>query len=324
MATKEKLLELFEANKGIYFSGEEIAQKLSVSRAAVWKAVKNLRSEGYMIDAVTNRGYCLSVKTDILSPQGIQKYLNPEYADLTLDVYPIIDSTNLLVRGKAESGAAEGYVVISNEQTMGRGRYGRKFFSPQGTGIYMSILLKPVNYSTSQAVRITTMAAVAMCEAIEEVSQEKAEIKWVNDIYVKGKKVCGILTEASFGLESGLLEYAVLGVGVNIYQPREGFPEDLAEIAGAVFECTQDDMKNQLAAAFLNRFMNYYRAEDHTEYIEKYRNRNLAIGRQIKVISADCTRNAIAYGVDDECHLLVRYENGETESLAYGEIAIRL
>ena len=135
MTTKDKLLGLFEENKGIYFSGEEIAGKLCVSRAAVWKAVKSLRDEGYVIDAVTNKGYCLSTNTDILSPQGIQKYIKQEYKNMDINVIPVIGSTNDLVREKANEGYDEGYVVISNEQTKGRGRYGRKFFSPSGTGL---------------------------------------------------------------------------------------------------------------------------------------------------------------------------------------------
>lgn len=324
MTTKERLLELFESNKGNYLSGEEIARKLCVSRAAVWKAVKSLRNEGYAIDAVTNKGYCLSVKTDILSPQGIQKYLEPEYRNLDISVLLTVDSTNVLVREKANSGLAEGYTVVANEQTAGRGRYGRTFYSPYGTGVYLSVLLRPFHYSAGQAVRITTIAAVAMCEAIEETAGEKAQIKWVNDIYVRGKKVCGILTEASFGLESGLLEYAVLGVGLNVYRPQEGFPGELGEIAGSVFDSTQDDMKNRLAAAFLNRFMWYYKAQNQSVYIEKYRSYSMAVGRQVTVISGKQTRSAYVYGIDDECRLQVKYDNGETESLSYGEITIKL
>lgn len=324
MTTKERLLELFEANKGVYFSGEEIAKKLCVSRAAVWKAVVSLRNEGYQIDAVTNKGYCLSIGTDILSPQGIQKYLNPEDTNLDIVVVPVTSSTNILVKEKASQGGAEGFTVIANEQTAGRGRRGRTFFSPCGTGLYMSILLKPTNYSASQAVRITTMAAVAACEAIEEVSDAKAEIKWVNDIFIDGKKVCGILTEGSFDLESGMLDYAVLGVGINVYQPSGEVPEELKEVVGSVFEKPQNDMKNRLAAAFLNRFMRYYHAQNYADYIEKYRSRSLAVGRQVQVISANQTRAAFAYGVNDACELLVRYEDGTCESLSSGEISIRV
>lgn len=324
MKVREELLELFEANKGRYFSGEELAGRLCVSRAAVWKAVKTLREEGYVIDAVTNKGYCLSTKTDILSPQGIRKYLSPECGGLEIEVLSAVDSTNGLVRRKADSGRAEGCVVVANEQTDGRGRRGRLFFSPAETGIYMSILLRPCHYSAGQAVRFTTMAAVAICEAIEEVSTEKAGIKWVNDIYVGGKKVCGILTEASFDLESGLVEYAVLGVGINVYRPRGGFPKGLEQTAGFLFENTRDDLKNRLTAAFLNHFLEYYRAESLTGYIEKYRQRSLVVGKEVTVIDGDRTRTAFAYGVDDDCRLLVRYDDGLTEGLSYGEIGIRL
>lgn len=324
MTTKEKLLELLEGNKGVYFSGEEIAQRLCVSRAAVWKAVNALREKGYSIDAVTNKGYCLSESTDILSPQGIRKYLKPGYQGMALTVLPEAASTNTLLREKANQGAPEGCTVIANCQTAGRGRQGRQFYSPGETGIYMSVLLRPVHYAPQQAAMLTAAAAVAMCEAIEVVSGETAQIKWVNDIFVRGKKVCGILTEASFGLESGALEYAVLGAGVNVYPPREGFPKELESIAGAIFDCDRSDGKNRLAGEFLNRFLDCYSAPERTEYIAAYRIRSMAVGKQVTVFSGNRTRNAYAYGVDDQCRLLVRYENGETESLSYGEISIKI
>ena len=323
MGTKEQLLALFESNKGVYFSGEAIAQKLCVSRTAVWKAVKTLRSEGYNIDAVSNKGYCLSVTSDILSVQGIQKYLNPLCSDVKLAVFPVVESTNEMVRKEAALGTTEGYTVIANEQTSGKGRIGRSFFSPSDTGIYMSMLLRPQNYSSQQAVRITTMAAVAACEAIEAVSDERAQIKWVNDIYIGDKKVSGILTEASFGLESGLLDYAVLGIGINVYAPKEGFPKELEKIAGTVFHTSHNDGKNRLAAEFLNRFMAYYTARDQTDYVEKYRNRSMVIGKEIQVLFAGKSEKALALGIDENCRLLVRYEDGREESLSSGVISVR-
>ena len=322
MTTKDKLLGLFEENKGIYFSGEEIARKLCVSRAAVWKAVKSLRDEGYVIDAITNKGYCLSTNTDILSPQGIQKYLKQEYKNMDINVIPVIGSTNDLVREKANEGLEEGYVVISNEQTKGRGRYGRKFFSPSGTGLYMSILLRPKNYSASEAVKVTMIAAVALCEAIEEVSDEKAEIKWVNDIFIKGKKVCGILTEASYGLENGVLDYAVVGVGINVYRPEGGFPEEIKQTAGAIFNTAQDDLKNHLSASFINNFMRYYMLQND-EFVEEYRKRSFVVGKKVIVIMGDEKREALVKGVDDDCRLIVEYDDGKIECLSYGEISIK-
>lgn len=322
MTTKDKLLGLFEENKGIYFSGEEIAKKLCVSRAAVWKAVKSLRDEGYDIDAVTNKGYCLSVNTDILSVQGIQKYLKQEYKNMDINVIPVIGSTNDLVREKANEGYDEGYIAIANEQTKGRGRYGRKFFSPSGTGLYMSILLRPKNYSASEAVKVTMIAAVALCEAIEEVSDEKAEIKWVNDVFINGKKICGILTEASYGLESGVLDYAVVGVGINVYRPEGGFTEEIEQIAGAIFDTTRDDLKNHLSAGFINKFMRYYLLQND-EFVEEYRRRSFVVGKKVMVIMGDNKREALVKGVDKDCCLIVKYDDGEEECLSYGEISIK-
>lgn len=324
LSTKEQLLTLFENNKGIYFSGENIAEKLSVSRTAVWKAVKSLRDEGYKIDAVQNKGYSLSVETDIFSVQGIQKYLKPICSGLKIEVFPTLNSTNTAVREKAAAGAPEGYTVIANAQTSGRGRSGRSFFSPADTGVYMSILLRPSNCSSNQAVKLTTMAAVAVCEAIEAVSDEKAQIKWVNDIYVADKKVCGILTEASFGLEDGFLEYAVLGIGLNVSPPQGGFPNELKNIAGAVFYKNKSDGKNQLAAEILNRFMTYYISPQKENYVKNYRNRSLVIGKEIQVVSANCRKKATALDIDDDCRLIVKYEDGKTESLSSGEISVKL
>lgn len=321
--TKEKLLELLEANRGVYFSGEDIAQKLLISRTAVWKAVKTLQNEGYAINAVTNKGYCLSEQTDILSVQGIQKYLRSEIIGMDISVLPTASSTNALVREKANGGAPEGYMVIANEQTSGRGRLGREFFSPHDTGIYMSLLLRPESYSAEQAVRITTIAAVAMCEAIEAVSDKEATIKWVNDIFVCEKKVCGILTEGSFSLESGLLDYAVLGIGVNMYQPKSGFPKELRSIAGSVFQTRQNDAKNRLVSEFLNRFYAYYMAPCHSDYVEKYRSRSFVIGKQVVLMSANQSKSAVVLGIDDQCRLIVKYADGKEDCYSSGEISIR-
>ena len=224
MRTREKLLDFFEKNKGAYFSGEELAARLSVSRTAVWKAVNSLRKDGYEIDAVPNKGYCLSADTDILSSQGVEKYLEPVCASIEMEILPAVGSTNDYLREKALKGQKEGFTVLAGEQTGGRGRTGRSFYSPADTGIYMSLLLRPENCSPAVAVKFTTMAAVAACRAIEKVSQKKAQIKWVNDVYIEDKKVCGILTEGAVSLEKGSLEYVILGVGINVYPPRGGFP----------------------------------------------------------------------------------------------------
>lgn len=324
MTTKEKLLALLEDSKGTFFSGEEIARTLQVSRAAVWKAVNALREDGYTIDAATNKGYRLSPDSDILSPQGIRRFLKPEYRDLDLTVLPTAPSTNALVREKANQGRPEGCVIVACEQTAGRGRYGRQFFSPVDSGVYLSLLLRPTAYSPQQATCLTAAAAAAMCQAIEAVTGQQPGIKWVNDIFLHGKKVCGILTEAAVGLETGTLNYMVLGAGVNLYPPVKGFPEEIQPIAGSVLERSCPEAKNRLVGKFLNRFWDFYAHPECRTYLEDYRARSLAIGRNVTVLSAGKAVSAYAYGIDDDFRLLVRYENGDTEALSYGEIRIQL
>ena len=324
MTTKEKLLALLEDSKGTFFSGEEIARTLQVSRAAVWKAVNALREDGYTIDAATNKGYRLSPDSDILSPQGIRRFLKPEYRDLDLTVLPTASSTNALVREKANQGRPEGCIIIACEQTDGRGRYGRQFFSPVDSGVYLSLLLRPTAYSPQQATCLTAAAAAAMCQAIEAVTGQQPGIKWVNDIFLHGKKVCGILTEAAVGLETGTLNYMVLGAGLNLYPPAEGFPEEIQSIAGSVLERSCPEAKNRLVGEFLNRFWDFYSHPECRAYLEDYRARSLAIGRNVTVLSAGRAVSAYAYGIDDDFRLLVRYENGDTEALSYGEIRIQL
>ena len=323
MGTKEKLLALFEADKGKFFSGEELAARLAVSRTAVWKAVNSLRKEGYEIQAVRNKGYSLSVSTDILSIQGVEKYLNPEHSYIELEILPDIGSTNDYLREKAAQGKGEGYAVVAGAQTRGKGRTGRSFYSPADTGIYLSLLLRPKDCGPAQAVKFTTMAAVAACEAIEKVSHRSPQIKWVNDIYIDGKKVSGILTEASVSLENGSLEYVLLGIGINVYPPEKGFPQELRETAGSVFQERKSDGKNQLAAGFLNRLMDIYIKEEIGEYAEEYRKRSMVLGKRIQILTPEGEKGARALEIDKDCRLLVEYEDGNRELLRAGEIRIR-
>ena len=323
MGTKEKLLALFEADKGKFFSGEELAARLAVSRTAVWKAVNSLRKEGYEIQAVQNKGYSLSVSTDILSIQGVEKYLNPEHSYIELEILSDIGSTNDYLREKAAQGKGEGYAVVAGAQTRGKGRTGRSFYSPADTGIYLSLLLRPKDCGPAQAVKFTTMAAVAACEAIENVSHRSPQIKWVNDIYIDGKKVSGILTEASVSLENGSLEYVLLGIGINVYPPEKGFPQELRETAGSVFQERKSDGKNQLTAGFLNRLMEIYTKEETGEYAEEYRKRSMVLGKRIQILTPEGEKGARALEIDKDCRLLVEYEDGNRELLRAGEIRIR-
>lgn len=324
MSTKERLLELLEKNRGQYLSGEEISNSLEVSRTAIWKAINSLRNEGYEINAVQNKGYCLSTDTDILSAQGIIKNLENQ-DKLDVQVFNTIDSTNNYLKTLATDGAKEGTCIIAAEQTAGRGRIGRKFYSPAGTGIYLSLLLRPGNVPAEKSINITTMAAVAVCMAIEKVTGSNPGIKWVNDVFLNDKKVCGILTEGALSMENGYLEYIVLGVGLNAYMPEgEDFPEELKDIVGAIYDEHKSEGKNLLAAAFLNSFLSLYYEQNENKYYEEYKKRCFVIGKEINVVTPKGTTKAKAIDLDSQCHLIVEYENGEREALSSGEISIRI
>lgn len=321
MSTKDIVLALFEKNKGFYVSGEKIASELNISRTAVWKAVKKLQHEGYEIKAVTNRGYRLDKDSDVLSVNGIRVLLGSEWSSLRPEVFVSVDSTNNVCLSMAARGEAEGYVAVAGAQTAGRGRRGRSFFSPAGSGIYMSILLRPENFTEKQLLQITAKAAVAVCSSIEKVSGRKAGIKWVNDTLIEGKKVSGILSEASYKSD-GSLDSVVVGIGINAYTPSVGFPSDIADTAGSVFDSPSAGLKNELAAEILKSFMAAYKSDESC--IEAYRKMCVVPGRDIEVITAEGSVKAHADGVDDDCGLIVTYEDGTKDVLRSGEISIRL
>lgn len=323
MTVQDHLRELLESNKSVFLSGEEIAKRLGVSRNAVWKAIKALQAGGYPIEAVPNRGYCLAAQSDVLSESGVRRYLTGAAQSLDLHVYDAVSSTNIVLRELAGKGAPEGTVVIASRQTGGRGRRGRNFFSPEGTGVYVSLLLKP-RIAPDDATLITTTAAVAVCGAVEALSDRKAEIKWVNDVFVDGKKICGILTEGSFGMESGQFEYAVLGTGINVYTPEGGFPEEIRAVAGSVFSAPVPDAKNRMIAEYLNHFIPLYRDLGGQETIAEYRRRSFVIGKSVTVLSGERSTPARAIDVDGQCRLVVEYADGTRATLSSGEISIRL
>lgn len=323
MSVKERLLPLLTDSGESFLSGEDAARILGVSRNAVWKAVSALKSEGYDIEAVTNRGYRLKDGGDILSAAAIEKNLTILKGKLNIEVKKAVTSTNALLKEKAAAGASEGTVLIALEQTAGRGRFARKFFSPADSGIYMSILLRP-RIPAESATLITTAAAIAVSEAAENISGRKTGIKWVNDVLIDGKKICGILTEASLNIESGELDYAVLGIGLNVYEPENGFPADIDNIAGAILEEHGSGNKSRLAAAVLECFFKYYNTLSKPSFINAYRERCIVIGKQINVLSAAGARPALALGIDENCRLLVKYSDGSDGLLSSGEVSIKI
>ncbi len=324
MSTREKLLLLLDERRGQFVSGEEVAAKLSVSRGAIWKAVKSLQAEGYIIRAVTRKGYCLLGNTDVLSPLGIRQYLTGDAAALPVEVYSSVISTNRVVKERLVQGATGEFAVLAEQQTEGCGRKGRTFFSPARSGLYMSVLLRP-EVSIQDSVLITAAAAVAVAETLEEVSGTVTRIKWVNDIFQRGKKVAGILTEAGMSLETRGLEYAVLGIGVNVFEPEGGFPAELTQ-AAAVFSREQEagGLRGKIAAGILNRLVRMCHHFDDRSFLKPYRERSLVLGQNITVLQGEENRAALALELDEHCHLRVRYENGEEAVLSSEEISVRL
>lgn len=323
MSVKEHLLPLLNDRGEDYLSGEDAARLLGVSRNAVWKAVSSLKKEGYSIEAVTNRGYRLINSGDILSRAEIEKNLTALKGKLDIEVKETVTSTNALLKEKAALGADEGTVLVALKQTAGRGRFSRKFFSPADSGIYMSILLRP-RISAENAALITTAAAVAVAEAAENLSGRKTGIKWVNDVLIEGKKICGILTEASLNIESGALDYAVIGIGLNAYEPTGGFPDEIRNIAGAIFKEQNDGLRSKLTAAVLESFFKYYKDISERKYLKAYRERCIVLGKQINVLSSSGARPATALDVDENCRLRVKYPNGEETLLSSGEVSIKI
>lgn len=319
MTVKERIVEYLESNRGEYISGEQLANELEVSRTAIWKAIKGLQKDGFSIEAVTNKGYMLTEDTDVLTQNGVCAHLTNE--NIRVEVYKSVTSTNLVLKDRAAS-ENEGLVIASMEQTGGLGRLGRSFYSPNDTGIYFSILLKP-QIDNDEITLLTSIAAVAVCEAIEACSDLKPQIKWVNDVFLNDKKVCGILTQASFSMENFAPEYVVVGIGINVYEPQGGFGKDIQNIAGAIFNEKQGDMKNKLLANVLDRFFYYYENFAKKEFIQGYKERSFTIGKKVNVIKANEERIATAISIDDSCHLLVEYEDGSRENLSTGEISVR-
>ena len=323
MMTKDAVLQLLRAHEDAYVSGSELAKSLSLSRTAVWKAIGQLKAEGYCIDSVTNRGYRLLTGGDVLSEESVRRYLR--HREITPEVYKTIGSTNTALKARAAEGAGEGLALIAGEQTAGRGRMGRSFYSPADSGLYMSLLLRP-RIAAQEAVRITACAAVAVAETIEELSGRAAQIKWVNDVLLDGRKVCGILSEASLDCESGELAWVVVGIGINAVRPAESFPAELRQIAGAVFERAEiPELRAKLAAGVLDRLMDYAAGPGGEHCFEAYRSRSVVLGKPVNLlIPGRDPEPAQVLGLNRDYSLQVRLPDGSERAVSSGEVSVRL
>lgn len=258
----------------------------------------------------------------MLSLEKINSFLCTELKNIDINIFDEVTSTNTLLKEQGRN-KNEWCTYIASSQTGGKGRLGRTFYSPKNSGVYLSLLLKP-ELEIERAILITTAAAVAVTRTLKILGCENAQIKWVNDIFVNNKKVCGILTESVINSETKKLDFAVLGVGINLIKPKEGFPESIKNIAGAVFKNETENLKERFVAEFLNEFYKIYKDLSDNSFMETYREKSLCLNKEITVIKNDNERKAKAISIDNNARLEVEYETGEREFLGSGEISIKI
>lgn len=323
MSVKDKTLAMLENHRGEFFSGEKLAETLGVSRNAVWKAVKQLETEGYPIKAVKSKGYSLEETSDKLSLQGMLPFLDETIDSSLIQVYESIDSTNNLAKELAVSGAKNGTVIIANEQTNGRGRYGKTFESPKDSGIYMSIILRPEEMPQIDPSLMTAYSAVVVSEVLEQLSGEKIGIKWVNDLFLNGKKVCGILTEAVSNLETGRLDWIVVGIGINVSTKSELFSKNVQSVATALFN-NKNTIRNKIAANVINQF--FLQASNMTQksMMQQYREKSIVVDQLVSIVSGADSYVAQVEDIKDNGSLMIKLSNGETRELRFGEVSLKI
>lgn len=320
MSTKDRILRMLLSARG-ELSGSAIAAELGISRSAVWKAIGQLRAEGCRIEGATNRGYRLVGGGNALSAAEMEGYLLPGPIGGRLEIHGEIGSTNDRARELALAGEGHGSIVLAEQQSKGRGRFGRSFHSPRGSGVYMSVLLRP-ELAAERAVLLTSMAAVAVARAIEEAAGVEAGIKWVNDVYIGPRKACGILCEAGMDFESGQLQYVVMGIGVNV--GFMDFPEELRDIATSLSnECGRELSRSRFAAGIINQLNRLYPGLQDAAFMEEYRRRSNVIGRDVQVLRGGESYPARVLDIDGEGSLVVRTQDGAEQRLHSGEISLR-
>ncbi len=320
---KLKILKTLKSHKDEYISGEELSHKLGVTRTAVWKNINTLRKEGYIIDSSSRKGYKLVSTPGIFSAEEIQMDLPTEILGNKIVYKDTVTSTNTIAKDMAVKGEPEGTVIIGNHQTAGKGRLGRTWVSPSGTGIWMSVILRP-DIVPTQAPFITILAALAVARSIEQVAEIKPGIKWPNDIVLNKKKVCGILTEMSAEIER--VNHIVVGIGINVNIDAEQYPEKLRNSATSIKIVTGKKIdRKQLVQRILENFEAIY-IQSQTEresLLEQYRNYSLTLDHQVKVIWQNRETEGKAIEITEDGELLVETNNGKVIKVFSGEVSVR-
>ncbi len=321
--TKDSVLAILRRENS-YISGEKISSVLGVSRAAVNAAVKTLRAEGYDILSSTNKGYYLHAVPDALTANELSAYVDGQRMQSVLCV-DSVDSTNNRIRELAMSGAPDGQIVIANEQLRGRGRRGRDFISPKDKGIYLSMLMRPDNLPADMMM-ITAWTAVAVNNAIESVYGIRPGIKWVNDLVINQRKVCGILTEVSVEGESGYVQHMIIGIGINVNEQECDFPAELRDTATSLLMETDKEHSRAYLASELIKELDCMRMawpEEKQSYLNAYRNDDITVGKEISIVRNAGERPAVACAVEEDFSLRVRYKDGVSETVSSGEVTLR-
>jgi len=306
-----------------YISGEVLAQKLGISRVAVWKQIQRLKDMGYEIISDQNLGYCLVSRPDLLIPQEIQRGLFTKYIGKEIYYFPELKSTNIMAKEKALYRAEEideGTLIIAERQSAGKGRLGREWFSPAG-GIWLSIILYP-KLSPSYISRITLMTAVAVVKAIKICTQIESQIKWPNDILINEKKVCGILTEMSAELD--IINWVVVGIGINVNIDLRKFPEDIQENTISLKEFSGKEVSRvKLAQVFFQEFEKYYeilKRRGFSSILKEWKLYSHTLGKKIKVDMGERIITGEAVDINEEGALILKKENGKLVEIISGTI----
>lgn len=319
---KAEILKYLKEAKG-HVSGQELCDRLGVSRTAIWKVIEQLRKDGYEIEAVRNRGYRLVESGDVLSEAELKSMINTRWAGQNLVCCDQVDSTNNEARRLAEQGEPNGTLVVAEQQTAGKGRRGRTWSSPPGTGIWMSLLLRP-DFSPEHASMLTLVAALAVETGIREVTGLDCQIKWPNDIVLDGKKICGILTEMS--TEEDCIRHVVVGIGINVN--IRDFPEEIGQTATSLAIVSGKERKRApLVDAVLRAWERYYelysQTLDMSLLCETYNARLVNLGREVRVLAPKDGYSGISHGINNAGELLVELENGEIREVISGEVSVR-
>lgn len=321
MSTKSQVLTLLMKQAPNFISGEEMAQQLSLSRTAIWKAINELKKEGHIISSSRNKGYCYG-KSDVLSAEGIRLALKSTTPSLSITVLNSSESTMKDAKLAAINGEPDNTLIVADIQEAPIGRFGRPFFSKAGSGIYMSMLLRP-NQNFEEMAQYTVIMAVAVTRAMDKLVKVSTEIKWVNDIYINGKKVCGILSEAMSDVESGQISNVIIGMGINFSLKQEEFPKELRKKATSLFPKEEPTItRNELIGEIWNQFYAILNQLPEQHFLEEYRQKSFVLGKTVSFTQTGVEYEGIAVSINDHGELVVQLHDKTKKILSSGEISL--